>query len=162
MAGQGGGSSLHITSRTRVEDVMEMANFDDLGWKRFLHLTLDQVKAQVAESEQTLPSWPALPYLRKVAMHQELNERLQAEGLPKVDSKVFHWRMEKLWSSRVREAKRGMTQEASASESSSDAAQANHGDAATIALPSIRDNPDLARYLTNDPTETSQQFSDAS
>ena len=84
-------------------------------------------------------------------MHQELNEKLHAEGLPKVDSKVFQWRMEKLWSSRVREAKRGMTQEGqSAVESSSDPLKASDGNATTLVLPSIRDDPELVRYLTQD------------
>ncbi|KAF2209126.1 hypothetical protein CERZMDRAFT_87106 [Cercospora zeae-maydis SCOH1-5] len=43
--------TLPITSRTRVEDVMVIARFNDLGWKRFLHLSLEQVKQKIAELE---------------------------------------------------------------------------------------------------------------
>ncbi|KAK3672614.1 hypothetical protein LTR78_007426 [Recurvomyces mirabilis] len=149
---------LEIKTRTRVADVQQATGFNDLGWRTFNRLT--RMQAEAIAAQEGSPSWTIVAYHEKIRLLLELNEKLEQEGLPQVNEKVYSRRMAQALAPMIRQSKQGKRKRLGLPEgqASTDVTEAESlPGAGCTRLPPIRDHPDLAQHLhTNNDQDLSE------
>lgn len=79
----------------RVNDCSEMARLyarhDKDQWRRFLNITHEEAQDLIS----TVNRWTDMPPNKKAELRQRVNELLDSEDIPQVDSDIMNWRMPK-------------------------------------------------------------------